>query len=715
MEDLQRLLALAYDRRTTRPLYSAVNEIMRQLEHNPRLNISNLKILQAVIRLELQNSNMDDYLKSSNSRLFHHTNDVYGDHNGRDRYDIVVVKVRENLQMLPQNLSHHQPPDSPTQTSDRNIPDNSIGLFTFDSISALKGMCQGRAYTSIDIVQGHTIIHNQSSDSQLIHQSTCILSQYIVPQHEHAAIIDDRQSITSIPSKLITYNCIFSPREMVYGVSLIFYRVIDMQLLVDYMDSEIVSDSPSYDKGVSLGGDGWTFGQSWRRIKDGYLQSVNRIMSQDQTTNTTADSSSYEKGYVPRRLCTMESARPWEHCSIDELLAFLHRHRDGHSRSMNGYRSVALAHGMSLCSSNKEDIWKMRHALSCVGMSIAQANNMSMHGKDAEETDHQDVQANTDDYYADGYEAIFDDSVPDRKTLEEAKTVLDLLIERLNEYNPSSFLDEDFLDRVLHQYLPLHIIATIIIAMIFEWNVIISSSCHGSVLPMLCDWFLDAIKPLEYCHLYSPTIPRSMLIDILTCPTPFFLGFYGDLRDLIHIDDVFENQSRLLIVDIDTWTISASESHDSSYGSIIHALYTRLMVELPWQVSNHMPSSSSDTRMPSHLASYVHHSDSIDVRSRFNHHSDVNKDRRASDVCKEFIFEYFLKHIPAATWIVPSMEATSSPSKVFNETIYRQLGMNYLQSRDRTDKEFHGIISPLPAVINQLIKTQLFSNYLATI
>ena len=63
------------------------------------------------------------------------------------------------------------------------------------------------------------------------------------------------------------------------------------------------------------------------------------------------------------------------------------------------------------------------------------------------------------------------------------------------------------------------------------------------------------ISPLKWSHVYVPVLPKMMGIDLLQCPTPFYVGL---LREVVDTAD-FSIPEDVLLVDLDLDTCSVSE------------------------------------------------------------------------------------------------------------------------------------------------------------
>jgi hypothetical protein len=83
--------------------------------------------------------------------------------------------------------------------------------------------------------------------------------------------------------------------------------------------------------------------------------------------------------------------------------------------------------------------------------------------------------------------------------------------------------------------------------------VIISSVSLNTALH-LGEWIRSALEPLEWCHLYIPVLPKSMAIELIQCPTPFFIGIHRNCCDNNLLSD------DIVIMDLDCDSIKVPDS-----------------------------------------------------------------------------------------------------------------------------------------------------------
>jgi hypothetical protein len=102
---------------------------------------------------------------------------------------------------------------------------------------------------------------------------------------------------------------------------------------------------------------------------------------------------------------------------------------------------------------------------------------------------------------------------------------------------------------------------------LLEYRIVVVSSEALSAATHLGEWLKTAIFPLNYSHLFAPLVPPDIGLQLISCPTPYFIGCRRSqaINEVIEMEDERDNnrskfsknlQSKgsscgLLVVDID--------------------------------------------------------------------------------------------------------------------------------------------------------------------
>lgn len=237
----------------------------------------------------------------------------------------------------------------------------------------------------------------------------------------------------------------------------------------------------------------------------------------------------------------------------------------------------------------------------------------------------------------------------------------------------------------IQEYLSKDVLISLLCATLLEYHIIVVSSHHISVISMVCEWIYYLIRSItDYCHLFIPSITEEQLKSIISCPTPFLVGYYGNnISSIISPSQSFETDVKLFIVDIDHNNVMY---HCKDYNKSLKSFSSHLKIKLN-QFS---------------ITSF--HCDDINIESKLNRLP--NKLSRFT--FNEILYDYLknmLKYIQLCCWEWPlhSDKETCVDTVFFNEELY--LNMTKLDKSKESsipDTEFN----------KEFVKTQLFANAL---
>ena len=94
----------------------------------------------------------------------------------------------------------------------------------------------------------------------------------------------------------------------------------------------------------------------------------------------------------------------------------------------------------------------------------------------------------------------------------------------------------DYNSAVVLEALSAKNLVTVLIAFLLEYRIVVVSSKSLSAATHLGEWLKDAIRPLNYTHVYSPLVPPNIGLQLIHCPAPFFIG----MKRSSLIDEVVE-------------------------------------------------------------------------------------------------------------------------------------------------------------------------------
>jgi hypothetical protein len=335
--------------------------------------------------------------------------------------------------------------------------------------------------------------------------------------------------------------------------------------------------------------------------------------------------------------------------SIEEMMEHL-RHND-----LKGL--IFAAHGLSIVSKKKADVPRIRYALSLTADKLA-----SMHESNQDES--------------------------------QAIEIIDVLMTALSESKLPALQPRGIISTttaVVRNYLSLKAMSALVVGLILEYNIIISSTEYASVIPVICDWFVEAIKPLEYCHITNPIIPTNMLGDIISCPTPYLLGYYGEpLKVLMDLDIDYQKPdltNRLMILKIESNEIHMPWNFEKEHYQTILSLLGSL------QEAMLLPRDRK--------GSHRYDCDSANSASLFN---DIEpyKQRDLLLTCQDFV-QALLCDVESCSWPWPEVESSSS-RRPYEKILLNEDLLMELKS-DEIDE----------GTITAIMRTQMFSNYICTL
>ncbi|CAI5706481.1 unnamed protein product [Peronospora farinosa] len=128
----------------------------------------------------------------------------------------------------------------------------------------------------------------------------------------------------------------------------------------------------------------------------------------------------------------------------------------------------------------------------------------------------------------------------------------------LDDARSISALDShvDFSMEELFSCLSIDHVVALVTCMLLERQIVLVSS-HYSVLTSVGETLKSLIAPLQWCHVFAPILPKSML-ECLQCPTPYLFGVHAsyceELREMLDREGCGDG---IVVVDLDADTISS--------------------------------------------------------------------------------------------------------------------------------------------------------------
>uniref|UniRef100_A0A7S0H9U9 UDENN domain-containing protein n=1 Tax=Amorphochlora amoebiformis TaxID=1561963 RepID=A0A7S0H9U9_9EUKA len=96
-------------------------------------------------------------------------------------------------------------------------------------------------------------------------------------------------------------------------------------------------------------------------------------------------------------------------------------------------------------------------------------------------------------------------------------------------------------------------------ALLLEYRVVLVST-PSTNLTLVSELLLQLMYPFKYEHVYIPLLPKT-LIEFLAAPMPFLIGIPRDfLDDVDDLRDIIMDRQEMVVVDLDTSEIYASEN-----------------------------------------------------------------------------------------------------------------------------------------------------------
>lgn len=222
-------------------------------------------------------------------------------------------------------------------------------------------------------------------------------------------------------------------------------------------------------------------------------------------------------------------------------------------------------------------------------------------------------------------------------------------------------------------------LSQLIIGLLLEYRIVICSSKSYNAAYVLCEWIKQSIYPLEYCHIFSPSLPLEHLENIITCPMPYLVGIYESQNyNSITYLSIIQDKEDVLFYCIDS----------DSFLNMPHAFIIQ---------HNAMCKSLTET-----LQSISKHSlDDFDRYTLGGDNLKVSREYRIQEAISQFI-QIFLSIIPLYCQLFDNN--TNDIKILFNESIYKLEIPKYFKDRYRQD---------ITQSLHRWLRTQLFSNHLS--
>jgi hypothetical protein len=140
-----------------------------------------------------------------------------------------------------------------------------------------------------------------------------------------------------------------------------------------------------------------------------------------------------------------------------------------------------------------------------------------------------------------------------------------LHVENSSEQRSSTVATSTGIENFDHQLIlenlsPINLV-TVLVAFLLEYRIVVVSSQALSAATHLGEWLKTAIFPLNFSHLFAPLVPPDIGLQLVSCPTPYFIGCRRSqaINEVIEMEDERDsNRSKfsnnlqgLLVVDID--------------------------------------------------------------------------------------------------------------------------------------------------------------------
>ncbi|POM71843.1 Hypothetical protein PHPALM_11536 [Phytophthora palmivora] len=114
----------------------------------------------------------------------------------------------------------------------------------------------------------------------------------------------------------------------------------------------------------------------------------------------------------------------------------------------------------------------------------------------------------------------------------------------------------DFSMEELFSCLSVEHVVSLVTCMLLERQIVLVSSRY-SVLTSVGETLKSLIAPLEWSHVFTPILPKSML-ECLQCPTPYLFGVHSSYR--VELREMLEREGcgeGIVVVDLDSDTMSS--------------------------------------------------------------------------------------------------------------------------------------------------------------
>ena len=112
--------------------------------------------------------------------------------------------------------------------------------------------------------------------------------------------------------------------------------------------------------------------------------------------------------------------------------------------------------------------------------------------------------------------------------------------------------------RVIFENLSSRNIVTLFLACLLEYQVLIVSTVSLTPALVLGEWLRNAMQPLSMCHLYLPVLPYTMAMELLQCPTPYFVGVFTGAEGRNISKSNLPDKALVVNIDFDSVSIPSS-------------------------------------------------------------------------------------------------------------------------------------------------------------